>query len=175
MNGPGHGARRCPACCRKKRGHYNVRTSDQLRIFGYYIKHLHISYLGRLEHFSGSRTAGRAAWASARTTTKRRPCYSWLNVGQKWRCRNPCVDHQLCICRRRLTGCIGLHYGGLLLMRAFLSISYGSCNAYISDNVVKLWVTWGKAENRGRAARVCAKSTFVLCGVTMGDENGGPR
>ena len=37
-------------------------------------------------------------------------------------------------------GCIGLHYGGLFLMRKFPTIPYGFCSAYISDNVVKLTI-----------------------------------
>ena len=64
----------------KKRGHYNLRTSDQLLTFVYYTKHLHIFYLDD-SNFFGSRTARRTAWVSARTTTRRTPCHCHLDVG----------------------------------------------------------------------------------------------
>ena len=37
-------AKRCSACCPKKRGQYNLRTSDQLLTFVDNTKHLHIFY-----------------------------------------------------------------------------------------------------------------------------------
>ena len=40
------------------------------------------------------------------------------------------------IYRRRLIGYIGLHYGRLLLMREFLSISYGFCSVCV------FWTMW---------------------------------
>ena len=51
MNGPSHGAKRCSACCQKKQGHYNLRTSDQLQTFVYYTKTFAYFLLGRLEQF----------------------------------------------------------------------------------------------------------------------------
>ena len=122
VHGPNHGAIRCSACCRKKRGQNNLPNSDQLLTVVYYTKDIFAYFLfGRLEHFlkAGQQQHG---------------------FGPGGRLQEHFVTANLMLDETHL------HSGGFL-MTDVPSISYGSCNAYISDNVVKLYVTWGKAEN----------------------------
>ena len=164
VNGPNHGAKRCSSCCQKKRGEYDLRTSDQLLTFVDYTNHLHLFLLGRLEHLV---EAGQPEEQHRLRPGRRLEGH--LVTANLMLDKTDAVGIIAWICRRRLTECMGMHCGGLLLMREFPTISYGSCNTYIWHNVVKLSVTWGKAES-SISYEACGRDVTANAG-TMGGES----